>query len=354
MILSTYLTAGQGEGYSGSAEGLIIALEDLGYDIRVMSFVKNRTGVLSERGKKIVSKPFKMGEVGFCYDFPNAFSSISNRIKIGYTMFETDKLPRTDRPNPWAGKTGQPEDNINKLDTLLVPCKHNKKLFEKEGVKIPIKVVPLGIDPLTYPKIIRPKRDTFTFLMLGKLTQRKNPGAVIGAFLDLFKDREDVRLILKTHSGTLGHLTLPYKNIEIIDGKVPVEKLYWLYKESDCFVLPTRGEGFGLPPLEAMATGIPAIIPNHTGTNQYADIEYTYVIKNFVKTEAKRYPRKWGDVGNWYEPDFEELKNLMARVESNRGKAYQKGLKAADWVRKNYTFKQTALKVHETIQELLN
>jgi glycosyltransferase involved in cell wall biosynthesis len=45
-------------------------------------------------------------------------------------------------------------------------------------------------------------------------------------------------------------------------GFVPNERLHAAYQSADCFVLATLCESFGLPILEALATGCPAIVPN--------------------------------------------------------------------------------------------
>ena len=343
----------QGQGYSGTSEKMAIALDKY-FDVRCMSFTEYNRDNLTPEGKILRSKPFQLADTGIVYGFPNAFSSILNKNKIGFTMFETDKLPRGGEKNDWAGETGNPEDAMNSMDMIFTPSKHNKKLFKKEGVTVPIEIVHLGIDPKMFPKYERPKRSTFTFLMLATLTIRKNPGMVLGAFLDLFKDREDVKLLLKTQSGTLGHIQLPYKNIQIVDEHSTVEQLKWYYRSADAFVFPTRGEGFGLPPMEAMATGLPTIIADHTGMAEFANSEYNYPIPVGSLKKAIRFPKKWGNIGNWYEPDYEALKRAMKDIVDNKEAAYQKGLRASDWVHKNFTFDQTAKKIVQLVQRLEN
>lgn len=347
--LNWYGSFSQGQGYSGTSEKMAIALDKL-FDVRVMGFANDNPKNITMKGKKLKKKPFKLGDVGICYGFPNAFTSLFNhKVKIGFSMFETNKLPSG--KNEWAGKSGKCSDIINKLDCLLVPSEHNKKLFKNSGVTIPIRVVHLGVDIQSYVKMDRPERDIFTFYMAGVLTIRKNPGALISAFLDLFKDNLKVRIVFKTNSGTLGHMTFPYSNIQIIDEFSSPEKMFTLMRDADAFVFPSRGEGFGLPPLEAMATGLPTIFANNTGMSEYANELFNYPVPAERMSKAVHFPKRWGDMGEWHEIDYNKLKETMQFVYDNQKLSKEKGLKSADWVRENWTFEKTAKEIEKIVKE---
>ena len=320
---------------------------------------KNMRGRFTEEGLKLKDKPFRFSPVGMMYALPAGFpmlKTLPHKLRIGFTMFETDKLPTGD--NGYNGPTGNSADPINKMDVLFVPCEHNRELFRNSGVNIPIEVIHLGYDQSMYfdmtakRKERRKKSDVFTFLMTGTLTIRKNPGAVITAFMELFKDRKDVKLIMKTQSGTLGHFTFPKDkyNIEIIDEYYTPEQMQDLYAEADCFVFPSKGEGFGLPPLEAMATGLYSIFPNHTGLAEFANEEFNGVIKNYKLERAVRYPAPFGDVGNWYTPDYAEFRELMRQAEENREKTYELGEKSVAYANK-FTYKNTAKMIYNAIKK---
>ncbi|MEM4098068.1 MAG: glycosyltransferase family 4 protein, partial [Candidatus Micrarchaeaceae archaeon] len=56
-------------------------------------------------------------------------------------------------------------------------------------------------------------------------------------------------------------------NIRFLGRTSEKEKIRY-YQASDCFIFPSRGEGFAMSPLEAMACGLPVIVSKQTGTNE--------------------------------------------------------------------------------------
>ena len=350
--LCWYGTFSAGQGYSGSSEQTALALERNGVDVRVVSFNKVPAKNVSAAGRKLKKKPFEMADVAVCHGFPVAFSSIQNhKFRVGYTMFETDKLP--DGYTNWTGPWASPADAINKqLDLLMVPCQHNVEMFKENGITVPIEIAPNAVHPTAFPYMDRPRRKTFTFLMMATLTIRKNPGAVISAFAQLFRDIPEARLVLKTQSGTLGAVQFNgMGNIEIIDELYNLDQMKQLMYEADCFVFPSRGEGFGMPPIEAMATGLPTIVAANTGMLDYSDDRYNYTVKHSHMSPAIRYPRDWGDVGNWYEPDFEDLKAKMLHVFQNQAEARQKGDAASEWVHSEWNYDVVAKRFIDAIEK---
>ena len=106
-------------------------------------------------------------------------------------------------------------------------------------------------------------------LYIGAIEPRKNLKLLIKAFHDIkneFKGRyililagpkswlyeEDFRLIE----------SLGIKDKIIMPGYIPDEDLAYLYNGAKLFVFPSLYEGFGIPPLEAMACGVPVITSN--------------------------------------------------------------------------------------------
>ncbi|OGD69861.1 hypothetical protein A3D09_02320 [Candidatus Collierbacteria bacterium RIFCSPHIGHO2_02_FULL_49_10] len=102
------------------------------------------------------------------------------------------------------------------------------------------------------------------FLYVGTLQPRKNLGKLIEAFGKL--KNKQVKLVIGGKKGWLfdqifdqvKHLKL--ENRVIFLGFVPNEDLSGLIKGSQAYVLPSLYEGFGMPPVEAQAVGVPVVV----------------------------------------------------------------------------------------------
>lgn len=145
-----------------------------------------------------------------------------------------------------------------------------------------ISVVYSGIDAQFMPlnssnqKLIRWKtshRITFPYLLyLGTLEPRKNVTAIIRAFSIIKQNPalKDLRLVLAGARGWLYNDILraahcsPVSRDIILFGPVNADERVLLYNGSEAFVYPSFFEGFGLPPLEAQACGIPVVAADRT------------------------------------------------------------------------------------------
>lgn len=136
-----------------------------------------------------------------------------------------------------------------------------------------ISVIYSGIDKQFTRLSARHPRLTFPYLLyLGTLEPRKNISGIIRAF-DILKARpqfRDLRLVLAGASGWLYRDILraaqqsPHHGHILLWGPVNAEERVLLYNGSEAFVYPSFFEGFGLPPLEAQACGIPAVVAGRT------------------------------------------------------------------------------------------
>jgi glycosyltransferase involved in cell wall biosynthesis len=131
----------------------------------------------------------------------------------------------------------------------------------QELLNIDAEVVYGGVDPRFNPGVEPARRDRPYVLCVASHTARKNLGALVPAAKALQRDGIDL-LVAGGHrpqfaaEGNLSGLQLL--------GHVPDDELPGLYAGAEAFVLPSLYEGFGLPILEAMASGTPVVATNTT------------------------------------------------------------------------------------------
>jgi glycosyltransferase involved in cell wall biosynthesis len=162
-------------------------------------------------------------------------------------------------------------------------------------------------------------------------------------------------LVLKT---TLERIPLPitkreYPNVEIITGRMSDRELARLCGNADCFLFPSRGEGFGMTPLEAMATGMPAIVPNEHGISEYFNEEYMYEVKIKEKCPAIYARYKGQDVGKMVVADVDDLAKKMRYAYEHQEETIAMGKAASEYVKK-WTYANTAKQIYGIVEELLS
>jgi glycosyltransferase involved in cell wall biosynthesis len=262
--------------------------------------------------------------------------------------------------------TGLPQawvDGCNTMDEVWVPASFNVETFERSGVRVPVRVMPLGVD-IDYfnPQVtgFRPS-SRYTFLSVFEWGERKSPETLLRAFASEFKESEDVVLLLSIFNrdpevnveAEVARLELPSSApiVLMVNPEFAGYQMGSLYRSADCFVLPTRGEGWGMPVLEAMACGLPTIATNWSGPADFlhAGIGYPLESRSLVKAEA-RCPYYEGF--EWADPDPDHLRALMREVFEAPDRARDKGLLAAREVADKYSWELVARRVKARLQEL--
>lgn len=236
-------------------------------------------GQIMERSKPLDTKP----DVSIQIQLPNEWDPNLAKRNIGVSAFV-----ETDQCNPqWILA-------CNQMDMIIVPSNHTKTCIQNTGsLSVPIHVIPEAyydcISGDNTPLELDLDTD-FNFLLFGQLTgsnpynDRKNTFNAIKWICEEFQGNKDVGIVIKTNSGkntkidrvvTLKLLKSlikevrvgEYPKIHFLHGTMTQEEIASLYvhPKISALVALTRGEGFGLPILEAAASGLPVITTNWSG-----------------------------------------------------------------------------------------
>ncbi|NHW37546.1 glycosyltransferase family 4 protein [Paenibacillus aceris] len=249
------------------------------------------------------------------------------------TVWETTRIPRH-----WLPK-------INKFDAVCVPTKQNKTALRQSGVKVPIFIVPHGVhikkfkpENKKYP--LPTAKGRFVFVSVFGFQHRKNPETLLRAYWEQFSADDKVLLVIKTN-GTVRHETgqwirnriesykkrlgIRKKNapIVVITEHMNPNQLKGIYTLGNAFVLPTRGEGVGLPFLESLSSGVPVIATGWGGHMDFLNAGNSFLIKyklqnpqismNSRHAIARSFRYLFSGKGQrWAEPTLSSLKSQMS------------------------------------------
>lgn len=229
-------------------------------------------------------------------------------------------------------RSGFPETKV-----FIVPCGVNPGVFNPNPVGGPL---PLGTNK------------SFKFLFVGgAATARKGFDILLRAYVNEFSSKEDVCLVVKDYFyGNVEWQINEMRNrpgcpeILYLYSEVPYSIMPGIYRTCDCYVHPYRAEGFGLPILEAMASGLPAIVTGYGPSLDYCNHTNSYLVPAQVVTFPERsvggFPTV--DAPFWAEPDGAELARLMRHVFEHREEAREKGRMASSHVLSRYTWENSA------------
>lgn len=182
----------------------------------------------------------------------------------------------------------------NKFDSVIVPSTAIKKILLDAGVKVPIYVIPSGVDTIKFsPSRKRKDLREIKILWVGRLGKEKSIDVLLRAFKYVSNRFSNVKLILIGEGPDRERLEGIAKDLKIdakFFGYVSEENLIKAYREAYLFVSPSTTETQGLSVLEAMSTSCPVIVANSLGLKDFVINGYNGLF--FRPKDAKDLARK--------------------------------------------------------------
>lgn len=356
-------------GYGEASRHDVKALVGAGINVTIEAPTYTREqsdyGELSTLCKNLVDKNIGY-RVKVIHTTPNVYPQFfePDKYHVGRVFWETDKLPK------------EFADQVAKCDEIWTGSQFNKKAIEKSGIKVPVFIVPECIDTDLDIKAIKPyhveNQDTYKFYSVFEWIERKNPQALLQAYWEEFTKGENVSLTLKTyrnnfmskHFGDInGQIRLVKKQLQF-EQYAPVylykhlmdrEQVYRLHKTMDCFVSAHRGEGWGVPQMEAMLMEKPVISTDLGGIHEYMENQVNGILvpNKLVPITGNVRNRLWYTAQmQWGEVSVKDLRKALRYAYENQAEMAEMAKAGRQLVLKNFSPKAVGKIMSHRLKEI--
>lgn len=353
-------------GYGEANRNAIAALHTAGVELTTEKVSYTRTqadyGETYELASKLEGRPIKY-DIKILHVPSDGYLKFLEPAKyhIGHLFWETDKMSKT-----WVW-------NCNLMDEIWTGGNVHKENFKKAGVKVPIFVYPQAIDTnIRVEKPFRlPGHSGFLFYSIFQWIERKNPRKLLESYWKEFQGEENVSLLLKTYGLTLENHEVEKIRNDIRRWKTESElksfprvflffdliskaDMMRFHITGDCFVSAHRGEGWGIPQVEASLVGNPVISTNLGGVHEWFENGKTAYLLNWkpVKVFGMEFAPWYKTDQNWAEVDEGELRERMRYVFDNPDKARKVGLTARSMVMDRFSYLAVGQMMKDRLEDI--
>jgi glycosyltransferase involved in cell wall biosynthesis len=299
--------------------------------------------------------------------------TVRHRVIPNWRRPETGKLvvlapwPYAHLPRDWR------DGALDVADEVWAPSRFVRDVYVCSGVPAEkVRLVSPGVDVERFspdgPVYPLPTQKSRCFLFVGSPLARRGADLLLGAYLRAFTRDDDVCLIAKDGGppdfGEGPSLVEEFRRaaadprlpeVLVLEETLPDGELAALYRACSCVVLPYRGVTFGMPVLEGMACGVPAIVTAGGATDDFVDEE-----------SAWRLPFRRGSAPEWIvgpyecvgepwqlEPDREALVETLRHVYERPDEARERGQAGRERVLEGWTWERTVAQVRYRLQEVV-
>ncbi|MFL2922510.1 MAG: glycosyltransferase [Limisphaerales bacterium] len=283
------------------------------------------------------------------HSWPPDWSQVQSGLRIHCQPWEYGTLP-----TQWV-------EEAAKVDQVWAYSEYARRVYVDSGVDPKkVKVVPLGINPDRFTAdatpMPLPTEKGFKFLFVGGTIHRKGVDLLLQAYLESFDSGDDVCLVIKDFGGASFYkgqtMTDEIKAAQMrpnapeilhLDCEIADADMPGLYTACDCIVHPYRGEGFGLPVLEGMACGLPAIVTGGGATDDFAFEPYAWRLPAIRERMGNKISGMKLDGNGWLlQPCLESLQTFLRKAYADPTMVSDKGKAASHYVRHHWTWERAA------------
>lgn len=367
-------------GYSHFGRNLVKALDLSGADISIRAIEYDDYKYQpTERESELFKRPIDNCDIVWQLTTPNEIRYVPNKMNISFFFWETTRIPVY-----WV-------QQLNLMDVIIVPCRFNAMVLQQCGVRKPVCVCHPPFDTKIYSQNYEPFtkkefKDRIIYYNICQLSSKKGIDVLLRSYFRAFYDIPDeVVLILKFYLNMVNRkneiqfvkqmidhikkgMRLPinkYPPVFLIDNVLSDEDIFRLHKTCDVYVCSSRGEGWGIPPFEAMAMGNYLISNTWGGLGDFVTKDNAIIYpayQSIVYDQPHSDPYLYTGLEEWGEPDDYKMMLSMRTVHEtikNRGKNCEEHKKQLNKLReqgvrdtKQFDISLVGPKIYDTIKKI--
>lgn len=272
----------------------------------------------------------------------------------------------------------------NDMDGIIVPSNFTAGVLQNSGkLTTKVHVIPESF-PVEFNGEIKSTRffnlkSKRNFLLFGQLTaptpelDRKNTFNAIKWFCEQFDGRKDVGLVIKTNMGTNSSLdkrltvrTLKkvleevrpgkFPRVNLLHGNINNDQLFKMYCDNTLvgLITATRGEGYGLPMIEASAAALPVLATNWSGHKTFLqDGSWIPVKYKMIKIPNERVDNRiFMEHSLWADVDEKDFKSSLKKLYNGRAELRKNAAKTRKTILEKFSHSAVSKLYDGFLQEL--